>query len=170
MSKILSIDPGPKLSAYVVFCKIIGITRPIITKSGYISNDNLLSVINEIEFDYLAVEGVSSFGKKVGNSTFKTCEWSGRFLQRGLDMGKKGIMLYRSKAGKVKSIRSAMCGKHGATSAEVNKEVRQRLPNSVGTKNKPGPLYLEKKDHLLSAAAVGLTFIDSDYYRQEIML
>ena len=70
MSRILAIDPGPVFSAYCVidtddyFCK----------ECGKIHNESFFRVIaHRLDFTDAVVEGISSYGARVGSTVFETC-------------------------------------------------------------------------------------------------
>lgn len=80
--KIITIDPGPVKSAYVIWDGNKVIIKDIL------DNDDLLYKLNtwpfpnrnEIPFP-LIIEQVRSYGMAVGMTVFETVFWSGRFCQ-----------------------------------------------------------------------------------------
>jgi len=77
--KILAIDPGNYQSAFVLW------DGSEIICYGKYKNKELLTLIKSVQSqynpDYFAVEKVASYGMAVGQTTFDTCVWAGRFLQ-----------------------------------------------------------------------------------------
>lgn len=170
---ILAIDPGPLKSAYVL---LNGLT---IIKANYVSNSVMFVLIRDMSTDYsiIAVEGISYHGSKVGSDTFNTCEFAGRFYQCALDIGKPGEIIYRSQKSKngVSSIRAFMTGSNSATAGQVDKAVKNNFPGSWNPRKKTGVLWMPKVDgkknnHLLSAAAVALTYQGSYEYKKACIL
>ena len=168
---ILGIDPGPEKSAYVYLC------GKNILSAGYIQNDILIHKIMDSNYDICAVEGVRSFGKKIGNTTLITCELSGIFYQAAKSRGKISHILYRNTNNKdgIKSIRAYLCGKVGSKENEVDQVVKNYLPRCWSgdlISGERGPLFLKINgiyyNHKLSAAAVAITYQGSAEYQELI--
>ena len=83
MKKLLAIDPGNCLSAFVVLEGY----RPI--RFAKAENDAILRLLRDDWHagDPVVLERVASFGMAVGRDVFETCEWVGRFAQTALDNG-----------------------------------------------------------------------------------
>lgn len=74
---VLAIDPGNVWSAYVLW------DGEQILKYGKITNQEMLDIIDDSSHvDRFCVEKVASYGMAVGQTTFDTCVWAGRFLQK----------------------------------------------------------------------------------------
>lgn len=78
--KIVGIDPGPVKSAYVVW------TGQERLSYGIVDNEQLLlDILPKIAQDgccfEMAIEKIASYGMTVGESTFETVFWIGRFYQ-----------------------------------------------------------------------------------------
>jgi len=140
--RILAIDPGPEMSAFVVWDG----TR--VHERNYVDNPVMLPYLALPNFfDLLAIEKIESYGMAVGASTFDTCYWIGRFdpLSAALLVPRREIKLH-------------LC--HSARAKDAN--VRQALIDRFGkpgTKKSPGPLY-GIASHLWSALAVAVTVYD----------
>jgi hypothetical protein len=137
--RILALDPGTTQTAYVVF-------DGGICSHGYLDNPALLEAIKTGalgSYDVLAVEMVASYGMAVGATTFETCVWVGRFIERAAApwryIYRKDVKMHlcHSMRAKDGNIRQALIDKHGVQ----------------GTKKKPGPLY-GITSHTLAALAV----------------
>jgi hypothetical protein len=137
---ILAIDPGPVLSAFVVW-------NDRVVDSGTVDNlvlkDFFHSRHEVIGADVMAIEMVACYGMAVGKEVFETCVWIGRFIEA---WGREHRKVYRkdikmhlcqSMRAKDGNIRQALIDKHGA----------------VGTKKAPGKLY-GISGHLWAALAV----------------
>jgi len=75
--KILAIDPGPLQSAYVV------LDGRNIHDKGIVLNADLSAMIpGQIHSHFLYIEMIESYGMPVGKTTFDTCVWIGRFIER----------------------------------------------------------------------------------------
>lgn len=124
--KILAVDPGTTQSGYVLF-------DGRVLQSGVMPNEDVLRIIADDRSDMLAIERIVSYGNVVGDETFQTVHWAGRFQQawacpdevrliRRLDV-KKALGLMGS--AKDKDV-------NGALLAQVGPK---------GTKVAPGPTY-----------------------------
>lgn len=153
---ILSIDPGPTESAYVLYDTE---TKQIMPTFGKHPNELMVKftrAYSEGLASLLSIEMVASYGQRVGQTVFETCVWIGRFIQAWEEAsGKHWIKVYRRKdvfahlcpEGKPNdsAVRTAICNRYGGD-ARIAK----------GTKKNPGPLYGLKGD-MFSALAVAIT-------------
>jgi len=73
--KIISIDPGSTESAYVVW------DGKVIDMAEKVSNQRMLAIINSDESEYMVIEKITSYGMAVGETTFDTVYWTGRFCE-----------------------------------------------------------------------------------------
>ena len=159
---ILSIDPGPVQSAWVLLdgdtiidmriqhneVAIDACSKP--HAAGFMfDEDNPPS--------HLAIEMIASYGMPVGKSVFETCVWIGRFIERWDGPYTK---VYRGE------VKMNLCNSMRAKDSNISQAIRDRYPATgggktpqVGTKAQPGPLYGVKKD-IWAALAVGLTWYD----------
>ncbi len=170
---ILAIDPGPEKSAYVL-------ARPRYSGSldktpypleiddfGILDNAAILTVVHDHargEDPYLVIEQIASMGMAVGEETFETCVWTGRFLER-FDRYSSGS--YRLKRVPIKV---HLCGTAKAKDANVRQSLIDRFGGSwaiakgkSGTKSREpvqaGPLA-GISSHVWSALAVAVVFLD----------
>lgn len=72
--KILAVDPGTIQSGYVLF-------DGRVLQSGVMPNEDVLRIIADDRSDMLAIERIVSYGNVVGDETFQTVHWAGRFQQ-----------------------------------------------------------------------------------------
>jgi hypothetical protein len=76
--RLLAIDPGPSLSGWAL------VTTPNkLLQCGIDSNDHLLQQVRKGEYDALAVEMVSHYGRGMpaGTDIFNTVLWIGRYIE-----------------------------------------------------------------------------------------
>jgi len=135
--RILAIDPGNELSAYVF-------RTDSAFKAGIVPNAELLQLLDILagtQVDHLAIEMIASYGMPVGQTVFETCFWVGRFVERCKlpysFVYRKNVMLHlcNSPRGNDATVRRALLDSFGGDEKMV-----------VGTKAKPGVLYGFKKD------------------------
>ena len=153
--KILSIDPGTVQSGFVVFNSE---TRQV-EESGVVENEELLHRSSWVDADILAIESLQSYGMTVGQTTFETAIWVGRFIQYAVSNQIPYKKLYKKKdinpaicftpQAKDKNIRRAVLDMFEPTGGGKNPE--------IGTKALPGPLF-GVNSHAISALAVALTY------------
>lgn len=138
---ILAIDPGPELSAFVVW-------NDGVLDSGTVENGVLRAFFSSrlevMKSELLAIEMVACYGMPVGKEVFETCVWIGRFIERwgaprSQKVYRKDVKMHLCHSMKAKdgNIRQALIDKHGP----------------VGTKKAPGKLY-GIAGHLWAALAV----------------
>lgn len=147
MKTLLAIDPGTEQSGFVVMDGFKVVDK------GVVSNDALLSRCRlSAAIDLLVIEKVESFGMAVGETTFETVFWTGRFAEAfGIEntyrIGRKEVKMH-------------LCGK---TVGVGDSAIRQRLIDmygpeksvAIGRKATPGPLYGVTK-HAMQALAVAV--------------
>lgn len=142
---ILSIDPGNIESAY---CLIqIEDYKPI--EFGKISNNELLGKLEVLDYDFMAIEMIASYGMAVGASVFDTCVWIGRFIET---CQTKYSYIYR------KEEKINLCNSMKAKDSNIRQALIDRF-GVVGTKKAKGFFYGFKKD-IWAAYAVGVTWLD----------
>lgn len=132
---ILAIDPGPTHSGYALI--EAASRRPV--EVGKISNDDVSWLIEDREFERLAIEMVASYGMAVGREVFETCVWIGRFQQHALcDNALARVeLIYR------RDVKLHHCGSAKAKDANIAQALRDRFaagqPNrGKGTQAEPG--------------------------------
>jgi len=116
---------------------------------------------------YLVMEMVGNYSQTVGRSTFETCMWSGRFVQK-FQQARNGLInsRYYTLITRTQS-RTNITGTSRCGDAQVNRALLDRL-GEKGTKKNPGAMYGMKSD-LYAALAVGLTFKDLEAEYQTLM-
>lgn len=142
MNITLAVDPGTVESGYVLM------QGGRVVQSGVEDNELLLKRVSESGADLLAIEMIASYGMAVGESTFKTCVWIGRF-QQAWHSPKSVRLVFR------KDVKLHLCGTYKAKDANI----RQALIDKIGPQGKksaPGPTY-GVKSHAWSALAVAVT-------------
>lgn len=158
---ILGIDPANEYSAFVVVENDLS----AVVDKGKISNLELQEKISSWKaenypIDYVAIEGIQSFGMPVGQTTFETCYFVGRLLQQFESLGIYPSLVYRSEE------KIALCHSMKATDATIRQALidlfAKDTPNKgKGTKKNPGYFYGFKAD-IWSAFSVAYTYYD--YY------
>ena len=73
----IAVDPGTTESAFVV------LTGELPNHFGKVGNEDMLTILNQHKrhCGRMVIEMVASYGKPVGETTFETCLWIGRFIQ-----------------------------------------------------------------------------------------
>ena len=140
---IFAIDPGTKQSGWVL-CGPQGVID-----SGVSDNHDVLRWVQAgQDADLLAIEMIAGMGMTVGQTTFETVRWIGRFQQAWRDP-EAVKLVYR------RDVKQTLCGNQQAK----DKNIRQALLDLIGlpgTKNAPGPTY-GVSSHAWSALAVAVT-------------
>lgn len=145
---LLAIDPGPIESAWVVWDgnRLHGF--------GKATNEEVLHavmVLSKSEFcQRMALEQVKSYGMPVGDSTFETVYWSGRFAEA---FGASCVDRIPRK-----TICADLCGSARAKDANIRQALIDRY-GPPGTKKSPGVLYGVSKD-VWSALALAVVWFD----------
>jgi hypothetical protein len=142
----LGIDPGPTESCIVAYDG----QRIIYAKQ--LSNEEMLKhlMVERYNVDHLAIEMIASYGLAVGETTFSTCVWIGRFMQQ---FGPE-----RTKLIKRLEVKMHLC--HSARAKDGN--VRQALIDRFGepgSKKHPGFTYGISRD-AWQALALCVTYFD----------
>lgn len=94
---ILGIDPANEYSAFVVVENDLS----AVVDKGKILNKELQDKISNWKaenypIDYVAIEGIQSFGMPVGQTTFETCYFIGRLLEQFEAFDIEPTLIYRS--------------------------------------------------------------------------
>jgi len=152
--QIIAIDPGSEKSAYIYWDardeRIFG--------KGILKNEEILEYLRAwTTASVLAIETIEGFGLPVGQETFDTMLWAGRFIQRFDDTKSKGIMRTYARVGR-KAIKSHLCGHTRANDKAIREALIYRF-GKPGTKKDPGKLY-GVSSHLWSALAVAVYYSD----------
>lgn len=146
--KILAIDVGTTETGFCIINKET--YKPI--RFGKISNEDLLDIIRNEEYDTLIYEEFQSYGMPIGVSTITSITWNGRYMQIALDREKTVDYIYR------KEEKMNLCGSMKAKDSNIRQALIDRF-GEVGTKKEKGWFYGFKKD-IWSAYAVGVTWLD----------
>jgi hypothetical protein len=170
MANILGIDPGTRETGWIVWdtvnkCVVPAPTTYTLLKGdskgksreklmGKDDNEECLRIFTKLakkgDIDDAAIEMMTSYGKRVGNSVFRTCVWIGKFEQalspkfETYEVFRKRdvcVWICRDTHAKDKDVRQALIDRYGAP----------------GTKKNPGILYGVAND-VWSALAIALTY------------
>lgn len=154
---ILAIDPGTYKSGIVVYDPVSN----TIEHQGIHDNSALARMLRYekgagYEFDEFAIEMIARQGMPVGQETFDTCVWIGRFIEA---YGKEPALIKR------RDVKMCLCGSMRAKDANIRQAILDRFPCTgggktpqIGTKKDPGPLY-GMASHMWAALAVAITFV-----------
>lgn len=147
---LIGVDPGTFQSAFVIW------DGKNICEKGILGNEELKSMIKVSWRFHLVIEMIESYGMPVGESTFQTVMWIGRFVE----VSKSFDLVSR------KDIKMHLCNSMRAKDANIRQAIMDRFDPSgggsnpvVGTKKNRGPLY-GVKSHIWSALAVALFYSD----------
>lgn len=161
-NSVIAIDPGSEGSGVVFIYK--GVPRlkffdkneEVIDYLRFTRQSNLLADTTG-PLPPLVIEMIASYGMAVGKSVFETCVWIGRFTEaygstRTSYLYRPDIKLHlcRDSRAKDSNVRQAIMDRYGSTREKA-----------IGTKKNKGPLY-GVSNHLWSAMAVGLTWLDAN--------
>jgi len=157
VTRILAIDPGPELSAYVLYDS--DIKKPVSWQKA--ENDSISRVIVTPSLaDEFVCEMIASYGMSVGASVFTTCVWIGRFVQRweGKYPTTPHRLVYR------KDVKMHLCGDPRAKDANIRQAIIDLYggkEKAIGKKASPGPLFGISGD-VWSALAVAITAAETE--------
>lgn len=156
---ILGIDPANEYSAFVVVENDLS----AVVDKGKIPNKELQDKISNWKaenypIDYVAIEGIQSFGMPVGQTTFETCYFIGRLLEQFEAFDIEPTLIYRSQE------KMLLCHSMKAKDSNIRQALVDRFakdtPNKgKGTKSNPGYFYGFKSD-IYSALAVACVFYE----------
>jgi|SRR5215213_9383232 len=153
---MIAIDPGPERSAFVIAHNAKISHVPSIISREIWSNDDVVSWLRDLDHlrtGPLIIERVESYGAPVGEETFSTCVWIGRFIEA---WGNEFHLIGR------REVKARLCPGVRNPGDPV---IRQRLIDlygpgkeiAIGTKANPGPLHGVKKD-IWAALAVAVAW------------
>ncbi len=158
---VLGLDPGTEKSACVVYGGGNTVGQHVV-----LENDEMLrwletyraiaiEVGQKASTTVLVIEKIESYGMAVGESTFATVFWSGRFAQawsawRFVQLGRRHVKQH-------------LCHTARATDSNIRQAILDRFggEKAIGKKATPGPLY-GIKGHEFAALAVALTWHDQN--------
>lgn len=137
--RLLAIDPGDVESALLVYDA--DTSRPVQWEK--VPNGEALSTIVAAAGDgvsVMAVEMIASYGMPVGKTTFETCVWIGRFIERWeIISQRRWLQVYRL------DVKMHLCASARAKDSNVRQALIDRYgpgkARAVGLKASPGPLY-----------------------------
>lgn len=144
---ILAIDPGNKISGYVVF------DGQKVVDTGVIDNEAMLLIVDTCASGYTdtcAIEMIQSMGMAVGKEVFHTCVWIGRFIERWHQRNAKEVSLIHRN-----EVKMHVCLTPRAKDANIRQALIDRY-GAPGTKKDPGPTY-GVKSHAWQALGVAAT-------------
>lgn len=157
MLNLIAIDPGNIESAYVVMDKDYNILH-----KAKVENHCLLHYLKCDDFENMAIEQIRSYGMSVGQTTFDTCEWTGRFVQQYIEYNCHGLYDYGYTTlfhVPRKDIKMHLCHSMKANDSNIRQALIDRY-GAPGTKKNQGKTYGVSKD-MWSALAVGTYALDT---------
>lgn len=121
----LAVDPGPTLSAYLLW------DGSRIIEKAKVPNEELLALLGQRTDATLSIEMVESFGMAVGKEVFETVFWIGRFWE-----------VYKGTKQRVtrKEIKRHHCGTNRATDSNIRTALIDKY-GPPGTKKEPGMTF-----------------------------
>lgn len=155
---LLGLDPGTTHSGCVWFDGTRVVRAEHLENAGVVVAVSLLEIPRR--FDAVACEMLACQGMPVGQETFETAYWIGRF------MGACAMNWHRVYRNEVKL---HLCGSARAKDANIRQALLDRWGgrSAIGTKKAPGPLY-GVTGHCWSALAVAVTAWDRHYAKGRI--
>lgn len=159
MSVVLGLDPGTNETGWALYCPI----RHKLYGFGKWANENVVlelsqptDLFDNNAFDHCACEWMESRGMPVGQTTFETICWIGRFFQ-----ARRHERITR------KEEQIHLCGSTKAGDPNIRRAIMDRFEPTgggatpeKGTKKQPGPLYGVSGD-AWQALAVAITFAET---------
>lgn len=140
---VLGVDPGPENSALVWWSPAL----EAVAASDDMPNDRALEEIALAKCP-VAIEKLVSYGQRVGDVTFETIFWTGRFFEARRD----ATLLRRV------DVRRAVTGAANVGDKEVREALIARY-GPPGTKKEPGKLY-GMRGHRWAALAVAVAYAE----------
>lgn len=137
-----AIDPGTTQSGWVLY------DGQRVLDSGVADNHDVLRWVKASQADRLAIEMIAGMGMTVGQTTFETVRWIGRFQQAWRDP-EAVHLVYR------RQVKQELCGNQQAKDKNIRQALIDRI-GPVGVKAKPGPCY-GVSSHAWSALAIAVT-------------
>jgi hypothetical protein len=149
MSALLSIDPGTDKSGWVI------LEDGRVSSSDVSPNAGVLELVSRWK-EGLAIEMIAGMGMAVGQTTFDTCVWIGRFQQAYFQPDAVQFVYRRD-------VKLHLCGNSNAKDPNIRQALLDMFPRTgggktpqIGTKAMPGPLF-GVSSHAWSALAVAIT-------------
>lgn len=146
--RIFAIDPGTTQSGWVIY------EAGKVLAAGVALNGDVMEMVENAainpEIDYLAIEMIASYGMPVGDSTFRTVWWTGRFAhewERG--RGCLPVEVVRQE------VKLHVCKSNKANDGTIRVALMD-LIGPKGTKANPGPTF-GVSSHAWQALGVAVT-------------
>ena len=154
--KILAIDPGTTQSGFVVW------NGKTILDYGKIDNAEILDYLVSKPYTVLVIEKIVSYGKSVGQSTFDTVFWSGRFFQVAVQADIKTELIIR------REVRLYHCDNDTkAKDANVIQALKDRFEPDLQPRKKPKGILKGITEDVWQALALAVFYYDKitqNYY------
>ena len=147
--KILAIDPGTLFSGFVVF------DGEEILDFGKVDNFAMLEYIATKNYDECVIERVASYGMPVGETTFDTVFWSGRFFQVAYQSDKITSRVFR------KDVKLHICGSVRAKDSNIIQALKDRFEPDLESGKKPKGILKGITKDVWQAMALAITFLDT---------
>lgn len=150
---IFAIDPGPTLTAYVVWNGSKPLEGAIVPSEQLVRQLTVSNGTYDLSIKGVACEHLQCFGMAVGKEVFESAYWIGEWRRFCRDVRLPFYRVFRSE------VKMAICGNARATDSNIRCAILDHFGGktvAVGNKKNPGPLYWVKKD-LWSALAVAIT-------------
>jgi len=148
--KVLAVDPGNLQSGYCIW------DGEVLHDHSIVPNEEMVKIVMHGDYHMFVCEYVQSYGKPVGNETFDTVFWIGRFDYAARFVDKQSFLVTRmqikmhhcqSPRAKDPHIRQCLIDKYGAK----------------GTKKAKGTLYGVAND-MWSAVALATYVTETNFY------
>lgn len=159
MAFILTIDPGPEQSAYLLYdphamaYPFVALEHEIVANMAL--RDKLRSSWLSQGATACVLEKIEHYGMPAGESLFTTCLWIGRFIEAWGQDASYVLMPRRE-------VKRHLCQSARATDATIRAALMDlySLPgqDAIGRKKTPGPLYGISKD-VWSCLALAVTYV-----------
>jgi len=164
---VFAIDPGTINSGIIVLRTR---DKAVITSNSQANNHSILLQDLPLACSLriaVVIEMMDNYGMTVGETTFKTLVWIGRFYEAAARINKDfhPVLITR------RNVKLHLCNDSRAKDTNVRQACLNRYAQTgggktpeIGTKAQPGPLY-GVKGHAMQALGLGLTFIETDNKR-----
>lgn len=143
---ILALDPGTTQTGWCLY----DTEGSDVQLFGVDDNSKIIELINDGDYDEVAIEMIASYGMAVGAEVFETCVWIGRFVQCCANLNVRHKAIYR------KDCKMFLCGTNKAKDANIRQAIIDMFGGIESTK-KGGKLH-GIKSHIWPALAVALTY------------
>ena len=125
---------------------------------GKVANEELLKIVQTEDYGKMVYEAFASYGMAIGQSTIKSIEWNGRFIQCAINRDIPVFPVFR------KEEKINICGSMKAKDTNIRQALIDRFAffdfkNGKGTKLNQDFFDGFSKD-AWSAFAIGTTYID----------